>query len=115
MMEEDVTTYAKYSYKRAWLNTEFGENYAKRIFGEQFIQTLPIASKGKNKGKIKNHFIEWKKVEAGGWVRTGQYDWDGMQASGYVEKRIGKVIEVKLYSQEWGKEAELVKEFIKEK
>jgi hypothetical protein len=103
-------SYAQISCRSSWLNTDFGKNYATKIFGEELVNSLPIASKGKNKGKIKNHFIEWDKVEKGGWVKTGKYDWDAQMANGYVERRVGKVISARLFVQEWGKPPQLVRE-----
>lgn len=91
-----MVQYARISVKDALLNKDFGELMAKRYFGGDVVDALPRASKGKNKGRIKDHRITWRKVEQGGWVKGGAYCFDTMQAAGHVERRVGKIIEVEL-------------------
>ena len=101
--KESDMNYAHIKTKTAWLWTEFGESYASRVFPE-VVAELPVYVKGKKKGKIKDHRIEWEKVEKGGWVKVGEYQ------NGYVERRVGKVIKVSLIKSPWGCKDEVVAE-----
>tara|TARA_R100001460_G_scaffold60183_1_gene100211 strand:+ start:254 stop:583 length:330 start_codon:yes stop_codon:yes gene_type:complete len=78
-------SYAQFSYKDAWLSSDFGEQYARKKFGDDFVNSLPKYVKGKRKGKIKG-MIKWIKCEQGGWVRQRQ--------GGFVENRRGSVVHV---------------------
>lgn len=89
------TSYAVFKQNRAYLSSDFGENMARRYFGDELIDSLPRYVRGKRKGLIKGS-IWWKKVEKGGWVKTGRYNFEDMEATGYVESRVGNVIKVEL-------------------
>lgn len=82
----------------ASLRTEFGERYARTIFGNQLVDSLPRVTRGKNKGKLKGE-IQWKKVERGGWVTEGPGE-----GNGRVENRRGQTIWAALGVREWGGE-----------
>jgi len=90
-----MTNRASYATRTAWLGTEFGEQFARRQFGDEVVNALPRNTKGKNAGKHKAS-IQWVKVEQGGWVRQGP---DG---DGRVETRVGKVIAARLVLTKWG-------------
>jgi len=94
---------ADVQHRSAYLSSTFGEQMARRYFGE-VVDTLPRYIRGKRKGQLKG-ILQWEKVVEGGWVKTGAYDHDGMRASGYVERRVGKVIRVDLNLPQWGKES----------
>lgn len=82
---------AKFEKKTAWLGTEFGESYARRLFGDAVIDSLPRYTKGKNTGKFKAE-IAWLKCTAGGWVRLGAYDYDRGHGNGFVENKAGSTV-----------------------
>jgi hypothetical protein len=83
-----MTNYAQIEQRTAFLHTEFGEELARRWFGDESVNALPRYKRGKHKGKIKGA-VTWSKVLRGGWVRDGLY--------GYVENRVGHVFERKLH------------------
>jgi hypothetical protein len=56
--------------KTAALATEFGLEYAERLFGAEALAALPRYVRGKNAGKLKGHLI-WIKCERGGWSPYG--------------------------------------------
>ena len=85
-----MTNHAVIAERHARLNDDFGEEFARRRFGDEAVDALPKFVRGKNKGRTKG-WISWKKVVAGGWVRNLSYG-DG----GSVEHRSGQVIEVTL-------------------
>jgi hypothetical protein len=87
-----MTARAQYVQKSAWLGTEFGESYARRLFGDEVIDQTPRYVRGKNAGKFKAS-VEWIKVERGGWVKTGTYYGE---PEGTVERRVGKQIAARL-------------------
>ena len=91
----DRKGFAQFETKGAWLSGEFGEGYARKLFGDEIVDALPRYVRGKRKGLIKGR-IEWRKCVAGGWVKTGRRSEDeyasGAPAIGYVESRIGKTI-----------------------
>lgn len=89
---------ASYRTNSAWLGKEFGEQMARRHFGDEAVDALPRYVRGKNKGKFKAE-IQWIKVERGGWVNQGS---DDAGAIGFVENRVGDVIAVRLIQREWG-------------
>lgn len=78
-----MTNYAQCTTRTAWLSTEFGESWARKLFGDTIIDNLPRYLRGKRKGLIKGQ-IEWTKCTKGGWVKTGPYD---EQATGHVQAR----------------------------
>ena len=79
-----TTNYAQIVTSEAWPGKPFGERLAVQFFGADIVAALPRKSKGANKGAHKAT-IRFRKVERGGWVRTGS-DWDGSR--GRVERRI---------------------------
>jgi hypothetical protein len=85
-----MTQYAKFKSRSAWLGTEFGESYARRLFGDAAVDALPRNKKGKYVGKIKAS-IEWTKCIEGGWVSTGPRALDGTPSGG-VERRVGSTL-----------------------
>lgn len=95
-----AVNYAQIAQKSAWLSSPFGEEMARRYFGAQ-VDTLPRYVRGKRKGLLKGQ-LEWRKVVSGGWVKEGP-SCDGY-SNGSVERRVNKVIEVRIVSAEWGKE-----------
>ena len=95
-----MTQYASITTRSAWLGKEFGEEYARKIFGDDVVDALPRYVRGKNAGKFKAE-IEWAKVERGGWIRTGAATANG-DATGRVENRAGSTIAWRLIQREWG-------------
>ena len=87
-----MTNYARIESRSAWLSSEFGESYARRLFGNTIIDALPRYVRGKRKSKLKGK-LQWRKCSKGGWVRTGLYGGYG-DAQGYVQERglVGAVI-----------------------
>jgi len=102
-----MTTYAAFKENTAYLSGDFGEKYARRLFGDDIVDALPRFVKGKNKGKIKGR-LDWKKCVRGGWVGQGSSSYG---AEGYVENRVNKTISAKLVIPVWGDEDELVAEW----
>ena len=102
-----MTVRANIDYRNGYMSSEFIESMARRYFGDSVVDALPRYVKGKRKGQLKG-FLRWQKVSQGGWVKTGPYDSDGMRASGYVERRVGKVINVDLSIPEWGSAETLI-------
>lgn len=60
------TTYATYDRKSADLASEFGREYAERLFGAEAIASLPVRKSGKNKGAPKGH-VCWLKTRTAGY------------------------------------------------
>jgi hypothetical protein len=56
---------------RAALSTEFGRNYATWLFGEEAIASLPLITRGPNKGQPKGYVIWRRTTEAGYHVNAG--------------------------------------------
>lgn len=83
-----MANHAQISTKSCFLFTEFGEQTARKWFGDEAVDALPRFVRGKNKGKIKG-VIVWRKVEKGGWVSGQRYYGE---ASGRVETRVGQVV-----------------------
>lgn len=86
---------ANITTQNAWLGKEFGEQFARRLFGDEVIDALPRYSKGKNVGKHKAT-VEWKKCESGGWVSFG------VGGHGYVERRVGQILCARIVIRPWG-------------
>ena len=84
-----MSTRAKFTTKFASMQSEFGESYAAKLFGE-FLNKVPKYSRGKNKGKYKGQ-LSWTKVESGGFVKDS-CDMNG----GYVETRKGFVVKAEI-------------------
>jgi hypothetical protein len=95
-----MTTRTTIASRSAWLGKDFGEQLARRYFGDETIDQLPRYVRGKNAGKLKAE-IEWIKVENGGWVRTSAATANG-EAGGFVENRSGTVVAARLVQREWG-------------
>lgn len=89
---------AVFSYKRAYLSSDFGEQFARRYFSDEELNRMGRYVRGARKGKLKGQ-VGWKKVEAGGWVSDMAECYGG-----YVETRKGKVIEAWLETAPWGEE-----------
>lgn len=79
-----MTNYAQIETKTCRIETEFGEDLARKWFGNEIVDSLPRFVRGPKKGKIKG-FLSWQKIVKGGWVR-------GYQGEGYVETRVGWTI-----------------------
>ena len=100
-----MTNYAVIDAREARLSEDFGEEFARRRFGDAAVDALPKFVRGKNKGRTKG-WVSWKKVVCGGWVRNLSYG-DG----GYVENRAGQIIEVTLSEYDpdrWQEPGELI-------
>ena len=98
-----MTNYADIQTRNAWLSSEFGEQMARRYFGDEAVDNMPRYARGKRKGLLKGQ-IEWRKVERGGWVS----DQRASNGRGYVERRRGKVIAADLVMPQWGEEPEVL-------
>jgi hypothetical protein len=93
-----MTNHAEIEARTAYLSTDFGEEIARKWFGDESVDSLPRYLRGPRKGKIKGA-VTWSKVLRGGWVRTGRETAYG-DASGYVEKRVGRIFDRKLHEIE---------------
>lgn len=60
--------YAQLETCNADLATDFGLEWATKLFGAEAIASLPVRASGKNKGKPKG-FVIWRKALTGGWCR----------------------------------------------
>jgi len=98
--------YAEYYCRDGWMSDDFVENMARRYFGDDLIDSLPRYVKGKRKGQLKG-MLQWSKVAKQGWCRTGGRTDDGY-ATGYVELRLDKIINVELVMPVWGKNPEVI-------
>jgi hypothetical protein len=81
-------TRATFTTKYASMQSEFGESYAAKLFGD-YLNNVPKYSKGKNKGKYKGQ-LSWTKVESGGFVKDQSIN------GGYVETRKGWVVKAQI-------------------
>ena len=99
-----MANHAEITTRDAWLFSDFGAEYAAKVFPAEMIQALPRYMRGEKAGKIKNHLIEWDKDERGGWVAGGQR----------VENRVGKVIRARLVKKDWGQPSQVIAEFTKD-
>lgn len=88
-----MTNYAHIADRSAFLFTEFGEQLARKWFGDKIVDDLPKYVRGKKKGKPKG-VITWSKIERGGWVRGYDYE------DGYVETRVGHIFDRKIHHAE---------------
>jgi hypothetical protein len=61
-----MAKYALLVTKWAGLETQFGLEWATKLFGAEAIASLPIRAAGKNKGKPKG-FVIWRKAGVPGW------------------------------------------------
>lgn len=62
-----MTNYAQIDSRSAYLSTDFGEEIARKWFGDESVDSLPRYTRGPRKGKIKGA-VTWSKVIRGGWV-----------------------------------------------
>ena len=92
-----MTNYADIQTREAWLSSDFGEQMARRFFGDEAVDSMPRYVRGKRKGLLKGQ-IQWRKVESGGWVS----DKSATNGRGYVENRRGKIIAAELVMPQWG-------------
>jgi hypothetical protein len=88
---------ASINERTAFLFTDFGERMARQWFGDAAVEALPKFTRGKHAGKPKGVLV-WRKVERGGWVRTGSA-FAGERGPGYVEQRVGQIIDKRLCEQ----------------
>lgn len=100
-----MTNYVDITTRSAWLWTEFGSSFAARIIPAEILDSLPRYVRGPKKGQIKDHKIAWKKVERGGW------DVD----RGCAENRVGKVILAQLVWYPWGREPQVIADYMLDK
>ena len=84
-----MTTRANIAVRTSFLSSEFGESYARKMFGDDIVNALPKITRGANAGKPKG-CMAWVKVESGGWVPTLG-----------VEHRRGSVVAATLYLQDY--------------
>lgn len=88
--------------KKTYLSSEFGESYARKIFGDDLINQLPRITRGERKGKLKGYIV-WDKVIAGGmtfkkYVRNGGYS---NESERYLETRKNSVIYAAIWLPEY--------------
>lgn len=97
-LEHHMTQYARFRSNAAWLGTEFGESFARRMFGDAAVDSLPRYKSGRSAGKVKAD-IAWVKCLEGGWVGEGR---DAMreEAIGRVERRVGKTLYAQLRTRD---------------
>ena len=88
---------ASFQHKEAWVGGEFGEAFARRKFGDDIVNALPVKKRGKYKGRF-NATIAWVKVTVPGWVPMGRKLYNDENHPGYVERRQDKIVAVILYS-----------------
>ena len=67
-MTKQTRRYATLELRYADLATDFGLEWAIRLFGRKAIASLPIRTVGKNKGKPKGYVI-WRKAATSGYCR----------------------------------------------
>ena len=93
---------AQIDTKKAYLSSEFGENFARKIFGDELINQLPRTTRGERKGKLKGYIV-WDKVIAGG-ITTKKYVRDGgyaHESERYLETRKNSVIYAGIWLPEY--------------
>jgi hypothetical protein len=64
-----MTNYAKVESKEAWIKYDFGNELARKWFGDEVVDALPKITRGKNKGKPKG-VLCWENCYVGGWVKA---------------------------------------------
>lgn len=88
--------------KKTYLSSDFGESYARKIFGDNLINQLPKITRGERKGKLKGYIV-WDKVISGGmtsvkYVYNGQYR---NSSDRYLEIRKNSVIYAAIWLPEY--------------
>ena len=89
-----MPVYAQFTKQHAYLNSDFGLDYACRVFNmnpESIEKTVGRYTRGKRKGQLRGS-LNWFKCSSGGWLRGG----DGyMGAYGVVKpnERAGHYID----------------------
>lgn len=86
-----ATVTVGFSNHQAYLSTDFGLELAMKKTGMTELELEALVGrykKGVRKGKLKG-MIHWYKVTRGGWFKTGRYDFDAMQGSGFVVRYVG--------------------------
>jgi hypothetical protein len=63
-----MANYAQLETRHADLATEFGREWATKLFGAEAIASLPVRASGKNKGAPKG-FIIWRTATAAGYCQ----------------------------------------------
>jgi len=63
-----MSKYAVLTTKTADLASDFGLEWATKLFGEEAIASLPVRQAGKNKGKPVG-FVGWRKAVVAGYCR----------------------------------------------
>jgi hypothetical protein len=77
---------AQTTHRSAPLSGEFGLGYATRLFGEEAIASLPVITRGPNKGKPRGYVCWLRTTEAGYHVNAGR----GVSADTTVRAWIGE-------------------------
>lgn len=94
--------YAQIETKKTYLSSDFGESYARKIFGDDLINQLPRITRGERNGKLKGYII-WDKVISGGttfkkYIRDGKYI---NESEKYLETRKNSVVYVAIWLPEY--------------
>jgi len=94
--------YAQIETKKTYLSSDFGESYARKIFGDDLINQIPRITRGERIGKLKGYII-WDKVISGGmaskkYIRDGKYI---NESEKYLETRKNSVIYVAIWLPEY--------------
>lgn len=66
-----MTQYAKFEGKQAYLNSDFGRDYAMKVFeltAEELEKLVGRYKRGTRKGQLKG-VLRWAVITEGGWVR----------------------------------------------
>jgi len=100
-------TIAKIKENAAPIASEFGENLARKWFGDDVVDSLPKYVQGPKKGQVKG-WLKWTKVISGGWQRLGPETAQGGPSGRvlYPNQYLRKWIELPV----WGGEPEIVAE-----
>ena len=78
-------TIARFETKTTPIASEFGEELARKWFGDDVVDGLPRYVKGEKAGQIKG-WLKWNKCVSGGWVYRGRVDNTGVFAGGNVAR-----------------------------
>lgn len=81
-----MTNYFRYEVKTAPLASDFGRDYAMRVFKmteDELAKACGRYVRGSKKGLLKG-FLKWGKITKGGWVKTGPYDFEREEACGFI-------------------------------